>query len=151
MRHALTLPPRAPAIVLAATAPPLAWAAAQLLGLRLAPASAWQALWLLALAPALEELVFRQWLQQGLAQQLRTHARFARAGLDGAGLAATALAALAFAIAHVPQAGAMAVWWLLPGLALGELWRRHQRLCPCVALHAWFNLCLVAASHAAAR
>ena len=102
------------------------------------------------MAPAVEELVFRQWLQQGLAQRLSRSASGRAGGTDVPGLLAAGLAALAFAASHVPQAGMMAAWWILPGLALGEVWRRHERLWPCVALHAWFNLCLLVASQAVA-
>lgn len=129
--------------------PVVAWLSVSVLGLRLAPASAWLALWVLAIAPLLEETVFRHLLQQGMAQRLRDWCPGLGGPRDAAGHWASVLASVAFAASHAPQAGWMAMWWLVPSLALGELWRRQQRLWPCVALHAWFNLCLLGATLAA--
>lgn len=59
---------------------------------------------------------------------------------------ANGLTALAFAGAHAPAHGWLAMWWIIPSVALGETWRRTGRLWPCVLLHAWFNLSLIWAS-----
>lgn len=129
---------------LALAAPWGAWLAASGLGLRQSPPTPWAAIWLLAVAPWLEELVFRAWIQQGLAHRLQLR------GTDGAGHLANGLASATFALCHLPLAGAAALWWLVPSLALGEIWRQRGQLAVCVALHAWFNACLVAATWATA-
>lgn len=85
-------------------------------------------------APAAEEAVFRVLLQQGLACVLNGHA-------------ANGFVACTFALAHAPQAGWGALWWLLPSLLLGELWRRHRRWWACALVHAGFNLSLLGMTH----
>lgn len=100
------------------------------LGLGLSPATVSEGLWVLVASPALEEYVFRVLLQQGLARWINSHA-------------ANAWTAVAFALAHAPLAGWMSIWWCLPSLVLGELWRRQQRWWPCAVAHAGFNLSLV--------
>ena len=127
---------------LALLAPLGAWFAASALGLRQAPPNLWAAAWLLAVAPWLEELIFRAWIQQGLAHRLQ------RQNVRGSAHLANGLASAAFALCHLPLAGPAAIWWLVPSLALGEVWRRQNRLSVCVALHAWFNACLVAVTWA---
>lgn len=82
----------------------------------------------LALAPFAEEVVFRLGLQEALL----------RRGV--APLAANALTALAFALAHLPThpwtwSAATAV----PALCLGAIYVRTRRLAPCVVLHAAMN------------
>lgn len=52
------------------------------------------------------------------------------------------LATLFFAALHAPSAGWLCVLLCLPGLALGELWRRRSSLAMNAGLHAWFNLAL---------
>ena len=120
-------------------APAAAWVALQGLHLPKAGPPAWPLLlWPLLAAPLLEEWVLRSLLQQGLQQRLgdRWRAR-------PAAMAASVGASCAFALLHAPAHGLDALWWLVPGLALAELWRREQRLLPCVVLHAWFNACLL--------
>lgn len=129
---------------LALVAPLGAWFAASVLGLRQAPPTPWAAIWLLAVAPWLEEVIFRAWIQQGLAQRLEHR------GVSGGAHLANILASVTFALCHLPLAGAAAFWWLVPSLALGEVWRRQARISTCVALHAWFNACLVAVTWATA-
>lgn len=106
---------------------PVAWAAQRGLGLpaqRPAAVAAWG--WVLVAAPVVEEWVLRRWLQQGLEDRL------------SAGRA-SALATLAFALLHAPAHGWLAFWWLAPGLALAETWRRQRSVGACILLHAWFN------------
>ena len=43
---------------------------------------------------------------------------------------------------HFPLHGMQALWWLVPALALGELWRHNRKLWLCVTMHAWFNVWL---------
>jgi membrane protease YdiL (CAAX protease family) len=114
------------------------------------PPPYWQAVWPLLLAPALEELVFRVGLQGGL--QAAFQSAF-QAALQASGqtqlkdgtekstvvngispsrqylyteLAANTVASMCFAACHAPAQGWVALWWLLPSLVLGELWRRHR-------------------------
>lgn len=145
-----------PALSLAALAPAAAWAANALLELRLAPGVgpgwmpgaigglfAW--VWVLALAPMVEEAVMRPLFQTGLRQQLGRIQRFGwGASIDWCGHAANAGTALMFALLHVPANGLAALWWLLPALAIGEVWRRSASWPQCVLLHAWFNASLAA-------
>jgi membrane protease YdiL (CAAX protease family) len=122
-----------------------AWAAHAWLGLSLRISGAWQALWVLAAAPTLEELVFRRLLQRELQftfskqQRIPNLARFADHW-------ANAAASLAFAAAHIPTQGLQAWMWLIPSLLLGEVWRRTQRLPVCIALHAFMNAALAMAT-----
>jgi membrane protease YdiL (CAAX protease family) len=92
-------------------------------------------LWLVnvvLLAPVAEELLMR-----GLV--------FAR-GLRGTGPGLTvATTALLFSAAHVSEFGLARPVSLLPlALVLGWLRWRTARLWPCIVLHAWSNLCMVA-------
>lgn len=118
------------------------WAAAALVALALlhgrlqGPLATW--VLHVALAPWVEELVFRRGLQEALL----------RAGLGG-GRAIAATAAL-FAVAH----GVARSWWLAagvlaPALLIGVLYARRRRVGPCVALHAALNAaCLLGAPQA---
>jgi membrane protease YdiL (CAAX protease family) len=129
-------------------APCGAWLAHAVFGLQVRTQTWPYWLWLLVAAPLVEETVFRPLLQQGL------HQRLLGAGLHigrvrqepWAGHLANSITAIAFAAVHAPSHGWLAVLWLAPGLALGEIWRRGQSLWVCVALHSWFNLCLAVAS-----
>lgn len=140
-----TAPPWAVPGAVAAVAPLGAWLAHGWLGLALRPDGGWALAWALALAPLIEEAVLRPLLQQGL------HGRLQAAGRPAAawpGHAANLACALAFAALHAPGRGWEALWWLVPAILVGETWRRMRSLAACVALHAWFNLCLVLASRA---
>lgn len=111
-------------------APLVAWLAHRVAGLGLELGGARDVLVFLLAAPLLEEWVFRQGLQQALSRRWGwTH----RANL---------VASAAFVALHAPTAGLWAVLWIVPSLALGEVWRRHRRLGLNVAMHAWFNACL---------
>lgn len=110
----------------------------KLLGLSLHLADGWQALWVLLAAPALEEWVFRVLLQAGV----QAHIARVTAKPCWTKHGANALVAFCFAAAHVPAQGWLALWWVLPSLVLGELWRRHGRWWLCVLAHAGFNLSL---------
>ena len=146
------------ALGLALLAPVVAWGAHALLGLRLAPGmqSGWGSgvvgtflawAWALALAPLVEESVMRPLLQTGLQQQLeRLQIDQLTSAVDWRGHAANLGAALVFAALHLPGNGVLAIWWLVPALALGEVWRRCASLPQCALLHAWFNACLLTVS-----
>lgn len=131
------------AALLAALAPPLAWFAQGALGVGLAWGGWEQALIVLVLAPLVEEWVFRSLLQASIAPRL---ARRWPSGAARAAHGANLLASLLFVAAHWPGRGVWALWWAFPSLALGETWRRGERLLPCVLLHAWFNACLLGAT-----
>jgi membrane protease YdiL (CAAX protease family) len=91
-------------------------------------------LWLfsvLLLAPVTEELLMR-----GLV--------FARGLRDAGPVLTVATTALLFCAAHVSGFGLARPVSLLPlALVLGWLRWRTARLWPCIALHAWSNLCMV--------
>ena len=88
----------------------------------------WSALWLLAGAPVVEEVIFRLGLQQELLARLRLP------------LAANVATALVFALAHgLSQATWQSLLTLLPALAIGSVYQRSRRVAPCIALHAAFN------------
>ena len=155
------MPGRAQAVAvvvcLVGVAPAVAWAAHAVLGLRLQPvawtgATAWIQgagagfmawAWVLALAPALEEFAMRPLLQTGLRHQLE-RIRTAGSGNspDWLGHLANAGSALVFALLHLPANGVLALWWALPALAIGEVWRRSASWGLCTLLHAWFNTSL---------
>lgn len=125
--------------------PPVAWLAAHKLGLALSPRAAdwglgdsvalWLA-WVLLVSPLLEEAVYRAAVQQPLGHWLLGR------GVPHAGHLANVGAVLAMVAVHAPTRGLVVVWWLLPALVLGELYRQTRRVGPCVALHAWFNATL---------
>jgi membrane protease YdiL (CAAX protease family) len=133
----------------------VAWVAQHWLGIGLRPAGAGAWLWVLLGAPVLEESVFRLLVQSSLHDGLQRwcpplRSRFwprsaaVRAAVRGwtAEHGATVLTMLAFAAAHAPAQGWRCLWWLVPGWALAEVWRRGGSLAACVATHAWFNLSL---------
>lgn len=122
-----------------ASALPLAWLASHAFGLTLRIDSLSKAVWVLALAPLLEEAAFRPLLQRGISETLS-------ARTPHAGHLANLLTAVAFAASHLPAQGIMALLWLIPAAALGEVWRRTGRLGHCVLLHSWFNACLAFSS-----
>lgn len=139
---------------LASIAPAFAWTAHAMLGLHLHPgqwsgwaSGFWAWAWVLALAPALEEWVMRLLLQSGFHEQLGRWGRLHRGRLnhvlDWRGHIANGATAVVFAALHMPANGLMALWWLLPALAIGEVWRRSASWMQCALLHAWFNACLV--------
>lgn len=109
-----------------------------LLGVSLHFVNGWQALWVLMAAPALEEFVFRGLLQNGLQSHIRRI--ITRFGL--ADHSANVLTASCFALTHAPAQGWLALWWSLPSLLLGELWRRHRSVWLCALVHAAFNISL---------
>ena len=144
-------------LALAGIAPGVAWAAHEMLGLHLRPglwtgwaSGIWAWIWVLALAPALEELVMRPLLQSGFREQLGRlggihWSRPERVG-DWHGHLANGATALVFAALHLPANELLTVWWLVPALAIGEVWRRGGKWAMCALLHAWFNACLVLAT-----
>lgn len=88
----------------------------------------WPALWLLAGAPVVEEVIFRLGLQQELLTRLKSAPM------------ANAATALVFALAHgLSQGTEQSLLTLLPALALGSVFQRSRRVAPCIALHAAFN------------
>jgi membrane protease YdiL (CAAX protease family) len=112
-----------------------------MLGLTLPLPTPAAALWVLVMAPVVEEWVFRALLQREIAAALlrRFGQRFSALGAQ---LTANMVASIGFAVAHAPLHGWMAVGWILPGLLLGECWRRTQSLWACAALHSSMNLAL---------
>ena len=139
-------------LCLASVAPAVAWLAYILLGLRLQPNhwTGWSSglfawVWVLALAPVLEETALRPLLQTGLRYQfgrIEVNDRL-HSSLDWRGHLANVATALAFVVLHLPANGALAVWWLAPAVAIGEVWRRSASWWLCVLLHAWFNASLL--------
>lgn len=138
-----------------AAAAGVAWLAHHWLGIGLRPAGAGAWLWVLLGAPVLEESVFRLLVQSSLHEGLQRwrlplRGRFwprsaaVRAAVRGWATehGAIVLTAMAFAAAHAPSHGWHCLWWLVPGWALAEVWRRSGSLGACVATHAWFNLSL---------
>jgi membrane protease YdiL (CAAX protease family) len=115
------------------------WAATALLGalvvvvlLAFVPSVSTRVLVLLAVAPVLEETVFRAGLHEWL---LRS-----KLPAGAPGWVASALTALAFAAVHVfANPDLLAALTFLPALAIGALYQRSRRLLPCIALHAFFN------------
>lgn len=119
-----------------------AYAAQHWLGLGMVFANLSAGLWVIIGAPLVEEAVFRYLLQGGLNHLLMTQPRPGMSPL-WAGHASNVLVSLVFACAHPPaHAWLFHLWWLLPSLVLGELWRQYQNYVRCAAVHAWFNLCL---------
>jgi len=94
------------------------------------PAAIVLALALTVAAPVAEELFFRGWLQDAIAQDLPAHRR----------RWAFVVAAAAFALAHVGT-------WLLPqlvlGLAAGALYARFRGLGPAMLAHAAHNAVVI--------
>jgi membrane protease YdiL (CAAX protease family) len=139
--------PSFPAVLTAPASPSARRAAAGVVAITLAGAWAMaptHALWMVLVAPVLEEIVFRAGLQEELLRNVRLRAAM------GA-LSANVLTALAFAAAHVAlQPGLLAGLTVVPALFIGALYQRQRRLAPCIALHALFNVIwLVWAGHAA--
>ena len=141
------------ALFLSSAAPVAAWAAYAGLGLHLAPGhwtgwTSWTSwTWVLLLAPALEEFCLRPLLQAGVRHQLdRIRVDGLRSwfgwGADWRGHFANSAVALVFAALHAPANGLLAFWWLVPALAIGEVYRRSGSGWLCVLLHAWFNASL---------
>jgi membrane protease YdiL (CAAX protease family) len=123
-----------------ALAMPVAWLG---LNLGLQPvrlASLQQALWMLVCAPVIEEFVFRSILQRNLSDLLSQ-----RVGEVAAPVLAVLASAIAFAICHGYRVGPLwALLWIVPGLALAEVWRRLRSVWICIFIHAYFNaaICL---------
>ena len=96
--------------------------------------SPWNWIALVALYPALEELVFRRGLQAWLLERPAWRRR--RIGVS----AANALTAGAFALAHLlshPPLWALST--AAPSLVFGFFWERYASLAPCIWLHAFYN------------
>lgn len=91
------------------------------------------ALWMLVIAPVLEEIVFRAGLQEELLR--RAHLRAAMGAVS-----ANVLTALAFAAAHLAlRPSLLSGLTVVPALFIGAIYQRQRRLAPCIALHALFN------------
>ena len=83
---------------------------------------------LLVLAPLLEEWIVRAGLQEWLMRRYPAHG------------ALTLLAPAAFfSLLHLSAGPANAAWILVPGLALGLLYRRWRDWRLCALVHALFN------------
>ena len=89
----------------------------------------WTSLLLLAIAPVLEEVVFRAGLQEWLLRQRIQP------------LASTVGGAMAFALMHgLTRSWLLAAWVFVPALVLGALYVRKRSLGPVVVLHSAMNL-----------
>ncbi len=87
---------------------------------------------LLAIAPVVEEIVFRAGLHEWLLRAWVTKGALAPI--------ANALTALAFAGFHfAAHADLLAALTVVPALVIGVVYQRHRQLLPCIALHAFFN------------
>lgn len=84
--------------------------------------------------PPLEEVVFRGWLQQTLANHLPAQPRW---WLSPANLATSLVFVLAHLWRHSPL---MAAAVLLPSLIFGYFRERQQTLLSPILLHGWYNL-----------
>ncbi|MFZ4478795.1 MAG: CPBP family intramembrane glutamic endopeptidase [Rhodoferax sp.] len=94
-----------------------------------------QALWMLVCAPVIEEVVFRRILQKNLGDFLSQ--RFSQ---HSAAVCAALISAVVFALCHGYRVGPQwMVLWLVPGLALAEIWRRERSVWICILVHAYFN------------
>lgn len=100
--------------------------------------SSFEAIWLLVLAPWLEEIVFRLGLHDALLRRWGGCRARLMAWPGRANLAVAVAFGLAHALAQGPWLG---VGVLLPALIVGQLYETTHRLWPCVATHALFNLC----------
>ena len=135
--HICMIPSFPLSVLRAAPQSPSACCAAAGLG-AITLAGAWamaptDALWLVFVAPVLEETVFRAGLQEELL-------RNARLRVAGSEFPANALTALTFATMHLAlQPGVLAGLTVLPALLIGMVYQRQRRLAPCIALHAFFN------------
>ncbi len=91
------------------------------------------AVWLLVVAPVLEETVFRAGLQEELLRSARLRAA-------AGAVSANVFTAFAFASVHLAlQPGLLAALTVLPALFIGAVYQRQRRLVPCIAMHALFN------------
>lgn len=106
---------------------PGAFIASDFYGFRLVLNTHTDYLLFLVLAPVVEELIFRGWIQPELG-----HRGFGPWASNG-------LTSVLFASAHLPLLGLNAVWWVLPSLLLGYLRISTGQVQVCMAMHAWFN------------
>lgn len=135
-------------------APTVAWVAHTLLGLSMLPGDIPSWIWTFGAGPLLEEVAFRPLLQRGIQERFPSWLESAGVMKPLTGSAdhlANLFVGFAFVAAHIPQQGWSAVWWIVPSLAIGEIWRRRRKLWPCVLMHAWFNASLTAATLVAVR
>jgi len=110
-------------------APLVAWLGASLgLSLNLSSVRDW--LVFLLIAPVLEEWLFRSQLQHEVIRRFT--------GPHTANL----LVSFLFMAFHWQGQGMLVFLWLVPSLALGELWRKHGNLLLNVFMHSWFNASL---------
>jgi Type II CAAX prenyl endopeptidase Rce1-like len=135
--HIYSMPlPSFPAAPLAPPSDSARRATAGLVAIALAGAwamSPTDALWMLLIAPVLEEIVFRAGLQEELLRRAELR------GETGA-LSANVLTALIFGAAHLAlRPGLLAALTVLPALLVGLVYQRWRRVAPCVALHSLFN------------
>ncbi len=95
------------------------------------------------LAPVLEELVFRGGLQGLLERSRRARTEW----LPGIS-AGNVLTSVAFALTHLMVTSTwMALATFVPSLVFGRLKQLYEpRLVPAMSMHAWYNLCFLAAA-----
>ena len=98
----------------------------------------------LLLAPVLEELVFR-----GGVQSVLDRTTFGRLGILRGVSVGNVLTSILFAAAHLlvnPPWLAASIFF--PSLVFGRLKQLYPSLLPAMFVHAWYNLCYVAAGNA---
>ncbi len=95
---------------------------------------------LLLVAPVAEEIIFRL----GVHSHVQRHLTRQWGWLSLANLASAALFGLTHALV---QSAPLALWVALPAVLFGLVWEiSGKRIAAPVALHAWYNACLVIAS-----
>ncbi len=96
----------------------------------------------LVLAPLLEELAFRGGLQELLRSGFRVFEVADRQPLSWANLLTTVV----FCACHLPSHSVqLALAIAIPSIFLGYLFEITRSLTLCVAMHMWFNTCLLMA------
>lgn len=92
------------------------------------------------IAPLIEELAFRETIQSRLLGRFKA--------LHGGGIGPITwpnlVTSVMFAAFHAFGRPITLAWWILiPSLYLGWLRIRTNSILPCIAAHAWFNICFL--------
>jgi membrane protease YdiL (CAAX protease family) len=110
---------------------PAAWLTVEVLHLSPPLVSLSNILLFIIIGPLIEEAVFRGLLLTELRLFFQSP------------LVANFVTSMLFALLHIPNAGWMFVWWILPSYALGLVRLRGLNLMGCFFLHAWMNTCML--------
>lgn len=89
---------------------------------------------MIIISPIIEEIIFRKLLQQEIHELIKIKTTFKSTVIPNL------VSSIIFTTAHSPTWGNNAIWWIIPSLVLGELWRRHKNIKLCIFIHSWFNL-----------